>query len=130
MEFSKDRVEVSNDSRVISDYCVDVSVYNVYFMDGKDLDNCFHEAIYVFSESDEVLQEGLENFREDSLISWYGERLIPTIYDQECRSSMSLFIPNSLIHDSALEKVKATELSKIVGDELERYLENNGRDHI
>jgi len=123
MEFSKESVEISNSSEVIAGYPAEVSVYNVYMMDQAELDDCFHEAEYLFQDSYEGLEDDLESFRDDSLICWYGDRCIPTVHEFREHPSVTLFLPNSLVHDDVMEKVTATDFAECVLEELDSYLE-------
>ncbi len=127
MVFQKQRVELYSSEEEFSNYSVDISVYNVHLMDGEDLNKCFHEAEYNFDVKEKFLNNELEKFREECLFSWYGEKISPIVADFGENLSVSLLMPNSLLHENTMEKVKATEFAEAVGDQLESYLEESQR---
>lgn len=119
----KDRVELYESQTSIFGADVGISVYNVYRLEGEDLDWPYHEAEYRFNDSGNDLYDFLKEFREDCFLFWYGERVIPSIAEIGDQEFMSLHIPASRIHDNSMEKVVATDFAEEVIDELENYLE-------
>jgi hypothetical protein len=122
MELEKDRVEIYREEEEILNYSTEVSLYNIYVMGEEYLDSTFHEVEYHFTEVDEHIISDLEEFRESGLFSWYGEKIIPLVSDFRGYPSMSLHIPNSLVHDEVSEKNKAANFAETVTEELESFL--------
>lgn len=120
--FGKRRTEIYEGLEEIGGISTEVSVYNVYGLEGEGLGESFHESEYIFRDSGEDLKSRLEEFREQCTVSWYGDRLYPAVTDFRETPSISLHMPYSRAHSKTMEKVKATEFTQVFGEELDKYL--------
>lgn len=123
--FDQEMVSIYDSVQNISDHEVQVEVYNIYRTDGEDLDNQYHSVKYSFSDSDDQLLEDLRSFRDESVLNWYGETVIPALIYFDNTSRMSFPIPNSGFHDSTEEKVNAKRMADNVIEELDRFLDDS-----
>lgn len=122
--FDQEQVPVYETSGSLPGQDVDVTVYNIYRTNGEDLDDQYHSVEYIFPEAGGDFYDEIAEFQEEATMNWYGERLIPAVNEYGGEVRMSVPIPNSLVHDSADEKVMATRMADEVLDVLNDFLGN------